>query len=101
MAIIVDVRSVVDELEISFSSHLLLFGKNNNHVLLRITTNSNLSFKKHISNLCKKVSAKLNHLASISGYMNLPKRKIIMKLIWMFYSRTLNNRINSIHERAL
>ena len=44
--------------------------------------------------------------------MDLPKRKILMKafitsqfsycpLIWMFHSRTLNNRINNIHERAL
>ena len=44
--------------------------------------------------------------------MNMQKRKIIMKsfvtsqfgycpLIWMFHSRRLNNKINSIHERAL
>ena len=44
--------------------------------------------------------------------MNLPKRRIIKKsfvtsqfgycpLIWMFDSRALNNKINSIHKRAL
>ena len=44
--------------------------------------------------------------------MNIPKRRIIMKsfvtsqfgycpLIWMFHSRRLNNKTNSIHERAL
>ena len=44
--------------------------------------------------------------------MALPKRKVLMKafiksqfsycpLIWMLYSRTLNNGINNIHERAL
>ena len=44
--------------------------------------------------------------------MGLPKRKVLMKafitsqfsycpLIWMLHSRTLNNRINNIHERAL
>ena len=44
--------------------------------------------------------------------MGLPKRKVLMKafiasqfsycpLIWMFHSRTLGNRINNIHERAL
>ena len=43
--------------------------------------------------------------------MDLPKRKVLMKafitsqfsycpLIWMLHSRTLNNRINNIHERA-
>ena len=107
-------------------NHLLLCGKNNltanidgnviesedNQVLLGITIDSNLSFNEHINNLCKKASAKLNALARISGYMNLPKRRIIMKsfitsqfgycpLIRMFHSRTLNNKINSIHERAL
>ena len=44
--------------------------------------------------------------------MDLPKRKALMKafitskfsycpLIWMSHSRTLNNRINNIHERTL
>ena len=44
--------------------------------------------------------------------MDLPKRKVLMKayitfqfgycpLIWMFPSRTLNNRIDNIRERAL
>ena len=74
-------------------SHLLLYGKNNltdnidgyvieseeNHVLLGITIYSNLSFNELINNLCKKGSAKLNALARISGYINLPKRNIIMK----------------------
>ena len=43
--------------------------------------------------------------------MSMQKRRIIMKsfvtsqfgycpLIWMFHSRRLNNKINSIHERA-
>ena len=107
-------------------SHLLLSGKNNltanidgnvteseeNQVLLGITIDSNLSFNKHSNNLCKKASAKLNALARMSGYMNLPKSRIIMKsfitsqfgycpLIRMFHSRTLNNKINSIHERTL
>ena len=67
---------------------------------------------KHINNLCKKASAKLNALARIACYMDFSKRRLIMKafitsqfgycpLIWMFHSRALNNKINSIHERAL
>ena len=135
-------KSVAEELEISSSvlftwlrncmkantekSHLLLSGSNtltanidgndieteDNQILLGITINSNLSFNKRINNLCKKASAKLNALARTSGYMDLPKRRVIMKsfitsqfgycpLIWMFHSRALNNKINSIHERAL
>ena len=74
-------------------SHLLLYGKNkltanidgniieseDNQVLLFITIDSKLSFNKHINNLCKKVSAMLNALARILGYMNLLKGRIIMK----------------------
>ena len=106
-------------------SHLLLSDSNkltanidgndieseDNQILLGINTNSNLSFNKRINNLFKKASEKLNALARISGYMDLPKRRVIMKsfitsqfgycpLILMFHSRTLNNKINSVHERA-
>ena len=34
---------------------------------------------ERVNNLCEIASTKLNALARISGYMNLPKRKIIMK----------------------
>ena len=51
-------------------------------------------------------------LARISHFMEKNKLRIIMKafiesqfgycpLIWMFHSRSLNNRINHLHERAL
>ena len=107
-------------------SHLLLSGNTNmisnidnnliksekEQVLLGITIDSNLSFEEHSNNLCKKASQKLNALARISGYMDIQKRRTLMKslimsqfgycpLIWMFHSRGLNNKINSIHQRAL
>ena len=51
---------------------------------------------------------KLNALARIANYMELPKRRILMNAffnycpaIWMFHSRTLNNKINRLHERCL
>ena len=67
---------------------------------------------KHLNNICKRASQRLNALARIAPYMNMQKRIIIMKsfvtsefgyspLICMFHSRRLNNKINSIHERAL
>ena len=72
-------------------------------VLLGITTDHELKFDNHVKYLCKKASLNDNALA---------KKRIIMKpfiesqfgycpLIWMFYSRGLNNKINRIHERAL
>ena len=81
-------------------------------VLLGITIDSNLTFENHINNICKKASQKLNALARVAPYMNTQKRRIIMKsfvtsqcgycpLIWMFHSRRLNIKTNSIHERAL
>ena len=80
--------------------------------LLGIKIDSNLKFDTHVENLCKKASQKLHALARVSKYMNLCQRRMIMKsfinsqfgycpIVWMFHSRSLNNRINSIHERAL
>ena len=80
--------------------------------LLSIKFDSSLPFKGHIASICKKTSQKLHALARLVNYMDLPKGKVLMKafitsqfsycpLIWMFHSRTLNSRINYIHERAL
>ena len=80
--------------------------------LLGVKFDSNLSFEGHITSLCKQASQILHALARISHYMDLNKRKNLMKafitsqfsycpLIWMFHSRNLNNKINRIHERAL
>ena len=81
-------------------------------VLLGIMIDFNLTFENHINNICKRANQKLNALARVAPYMNMQKRIIIMKpfvtsqfgycpLIWMFHSRRINNKINSIHERAL
>ena len=81
-------------------------------VLLGITIDHELKFDIHVNNLCKEASLKLNALARIAAFMNFSKKRIIMKLfiesqfgycplIWMFYSRRLNNKINRIHDRAL
>ena len=80
--------------------------------LLGIKIGDKLNFKQHVSKLCKTGNQKLHALARISKYMNKDKLKLIMKafitsqfnyapLTWMFHSRTLNNKINKPHERAL
>ena len=80
--------------------------------LLGVKINSKLCFENHVFFLCKKSSQKLHALARIVNFMDLAKRKSLMKafitsqfnycpLIWMFHSRQLNNRINKIQERAL
>ena len=80
--------------------------------LLKVKSDSNLSFEGHVNSLCKKASQKLHALTKISHYMDLNKRRNLMKafitsqfsyclLIWMFHGRNLNNKINWIYERAL
>ena len=80
--------------------------------LLGVTLDSKLNFNEHVSNICKKASQKIHALARISNYMCQEKLRVVMKafiesqfgycpLTWMFHSRTLNNRINRLHERAL
>ena len=84
----------------------------NKNELLAIILDLKPSFEDRINNLCKKASQKLNALARTASYMCLEKRKTVMKayimflfgscpLVWMLHSRSLNNKINSLHERAL
>ena len=44
--------------------------------LLGIKFDSSLSFRDHITSLCKKASQKLHALARIVSYMDLPKRNV-------------------------
>ena len=80
--------------------------------LLGILIDNKLTFKEHVSKLCKKASNKLHALARISKYMTKHKLRTVMNaffssqfaycpLIWMFHNRTLNSRINELQERAL
>ena len=80
--------------------------------LLCITFDQSLSLKQHVKALCKKASRKLHALARISRYLDTEKPSQLMRalvlshfcyfpLVWMFYDRALNHRINHIQERAL
>ena len=71
-----------------------------------------LNFNEHVTNLCDKTSKKIQALARISPYIPQPQKWLLMNgyfmsqigycpLVWMSLSRTLNNRINGLHERAL
>ena len=84
----------------------------NNKKLLGINLNNRLGFDTHVANICNRVSKKFYALARISQYMNIHKRRMIMKafiasefgyctLVWMFHSRKLNSRVNKLHERTL
>ena len=62
--------------------------------------------------VCKKVSQKLHALARVLKFISKKNLRVIMKtfilsqfsyfpLVWMWHSRTLNNKINKLPERAL
>ena len=98
-----DVTAKIGELDVKNSMEEKLLG---------VKIDSKLSFENHVSFLCKKASQKLHALARVVNFMDLAKRKSLMKafitsqfnycpLIWMFHGRQLNNRINKIQERAL
>ena len=108
--------------------HLLTFGTNQGDIkikigeaiveesseekLLGVIIDTNLNFKSHVSNLCKRASQNLHALARVSPFMGLDKLRLLMNsfikaqfsycpLIWMFHDRCLNAKVNKIHERAL
>ena len=77
-----------------------------------VSIDSELNFENHISKICRKVSRKLSALGRIAGYLALEKRRMLFKvfiesqfnycpLIWMLYSRTMNDKINRLCERLL
>ena len=79
--------------------------------MLRINLDNDLKFDIHVESICPKANSKVNVLARIAKYMELPKRPILMNsffkvqfhycpAIWMFHSLTLNNKINRLHERC-
>ena len=80
--------------------------------LLGIVFDNKLRFDKHIENISQKANRKLNALARVTNYIELPKRHILMNaffkaqfnycpVIWMFRSCSFNNKINRLHERCL
>ena len=80
--------------------------------LLGIKIDNQLNINDHVSSIYKKASLKLHALARISKFMSKEKLRVLMKafvesqfgycpLIWMYHSRTPNNKINKLYERAL
>ena len=80
--------------------------------ILGITFDCKLKFNKHIEDICQKASQKINALARLAPYMGTTKKRIIMNtffksqfnycpLVWMCCNRSLNTKINRLHERCL
>ena len=79
--------------------------------ILGITFDCKLKFNKRIEDICQKISKKLNALARLAPYMETTKKRIMnaffksqfnyCPLVWMFCSRSLNTKINRLHERCI
>ena len=80
--------------------------------LLGVKIDSKLNFKEHLDGIIKKASRKINALSRIASYMNIEKRRLLMNsffasqfnycpLVWMCHHRSVNNKINRLHERCL
>ena len=79
---------------------------------LGVTIDSNFTFEKHINELRKKGNQKLHAVALCAKYSSTENRRSLFKafvvsqfdycpLVWMLHIKELNNRINSLHEKAL
>ena len=71
-----------------------------------------LDFNEHISEICKKANQTLRALARVAHLLTKDRLRLLMKafiesqfaycpLVWMYHSRTMNNKINTLHERSL
>ena len=79
--------------------------------LIGLTIDNKSNFGIHINNICKVASAKIKGLGRTRNRSNLSQAKIFISfilsqfnyccLVWMFCSKTLQNKINQIQKRAL
>ena len=80
--------------------------------LIGINIDNKLKFDIHVESIYQKANRKHNAFGKVTNYMELPKRRILMNAffksqfnycptIWMFHNRSLNNKINRLHERCL
>ena len=80
--------------------------------LLGITIDENLNFNDHINHICIFAGRQLNALSRISYMLSDNQKKFLFNLfiqgqfnycplVWMFSSRTSNDKINKLQERFL
>ena len=80
--------------------------------ILGVTIENKLKFEEHIKSILASAGKKLSAIARMSHILSFSKLRLLMKsfvdsqfsycpLIWMFCSRSMNNRINKLQERTL
>ena len=100
------------DINMKFSLLACILENSNSQKPLGVTIDRKLNFNEHVTNLCDKASKKIQALARIFPYIPQTQKRLLMNayfmsqfgycpLVWMNHSRTLNNRINGLHKRAL
>ena len=81
-------------------------------VLLGVRYDNDLTFKEHVTSICSKTNQKLHALTRVLKYLRLQTHHILIKsfittqfsycpIVWMCHDRSLNSKVNRIHEMAL
>ena len=77
--------------------------------MLLASIDRDLEFDKHVLKLCSKANQKLSALSRMANLLSFNKRRTLFKvfvesqfkycpIVWMFYSRRTNKKINRLHE---
>ena len=80
--------------------------------LLGIAIGNELKFDDLITKICRKVNSRLSAFSQLARYLSFKRKKLLYMsfieaqfkdylLTWMFCSRSCNNTVNKLHERAL
>ena len=80
--------------------------------LLGLTIDKELKFRGHLRSICKGASTKVTALTRLARLVPLGRKRLLMgafvesqfsycPLLWMFCSKAVNDKINSVHRRAL
>ena len=96
----------------NFSLPACIVEKSDSQKRLGVTIGRKSNFNELNTNICDKASKKVHALARIFPYIPQTQKRLLMNayfmsqfgycpLAWMNHSRTLNNRINGLHKRAL
>ena len=80
--------------------------------LLGVTIDSKLRFNEHVKIICQKTNNKVKPFSRVVRHLEPQKSSLLhdslmltkfnyCPLIWMFYGKMTNDKVNSVHKRAL
>ena len=90
----------------------IIVWESNDVKLLEIAIDNNRKFDNNVSNICSKADRKRRVLTRVVKFLLIKKKRILFKtfiesqfkycpLLWRFYERQINDKINKLYERTL